>query len=137
MLYYWAPTGEDNVGYLRFFMTLVPGMILAALWVLERGLLQLRGEKRAALIGVTAFGVLALIAAGLYVNGEPLSGGWALGGQIFVGLWRLLTFSWIGFLGTLLFVGLMVGIWLVDREHAATKVAMALAPEPSPPSAAP
>ena len=29
MFYYWAPAGEENVYYLRFFLTVFPGMILA------------------------------------------------------------------------------------------------------------
>jgi len=34
--YYWAPTSETSVGYLRFFLVLQPGLILAALWLLQR-----------------------------------------------------------------------------------------------------
>jgi hypothetical protein len=36
LCYYWAPGGETTTGYLRFFMSIMPGLILAALWFIER-----------------------------------------------------------------------------------------------------
>jgi len=44
MFYYWAPAGERSVGYLRFFLTVFPGMILAALWLLEKALRKHRHD---------------------------------------------------------------------------------------------
>ncbi|MEI8196570.1 MAG: hypothetical protein WCI73_11725, partial [Phycisphaerae bacterium] len=38
MFYYWAPQGDLTVGYLRFFLDVVPGLIFAALWLAEHAM---------------------------------------------------------------------------------------------------
>lgn len=126
MLYYWAPGGEVTVAYMRFFMTLMPGFILAALWGLERGLLRLPGEKRPALIVISVFAFLFLLAAAVYMYDEPLKSGTALAGQFFAAIGALFT-SWQGLLLASITIMLVVGIWTLDHEKAATKVGMALA----------
>ena len=39
LLYYWAPGGDTTTVYLRFFVSVMPGLIFAGVWVLERGVL--------------------------------------------------------------------------------------------------
>ncbi len=39
LFYYWAPEGESQLSYLRFFMTIMPALLLSGLWVLQRGLI--------------------------------------------------------------------------------------------------
>ena len=41
LLYYFAPGGETTLLYLRFFITILPAAILAALWVVERALVNI------------------------------------------------------------------------------------------------
>ncbi len=53
LFYYWAPTGETTTGYLRFFLTVFPGMLLAGLWVLDRGLNLNRFIRALSLGGLT------------------------------------------------------------------------------------
>jgi hypothetical protein len=60
LCYYWAPTGENSLGYLRFFLTIIPALILGALWVLENAI------DRAGT--VTAIGLGLLTAIGVCVN---------------------------------------------------------------------
>jgi hypothetical protein len=67
LFYYWAPSGERSLGYLRFFITVIPALILCAIWLVERGLtgppsrsgsaLLLRNTGAIALGAVTALGV--------------------------------------------------------------------------------
>ncbi len=126
MLYYWAPTGEITVGYMRFFMSVMPGLILAGLWILDRGLVVLKGERRASLLAITAFGFALLIAAALYVEGDALQLGPAIFSQIATALWHLASETKIGFYGVLLVLTLLAGIWLFDFDLAAEKTGLAL-----------
>jgi hypothetical protein len=126
MLYYWAPTGENTVGYLRFFMSIVPGLIFAGIWVLDRGLVVLRGERRASLVAITLFGLAVLIAAALYFEDEPLAVGVGIFQQVATALWHFGSESRIGLGATGLVVVLLGAIWLFDRPYAAEKTGIAL-----------
>jgi hypothetical protein len=126
MLYYWAPVGENTVGYLRFFMSIMPGLIFAGVWVLDRGLVVLRGERRASLIAITGFGLIVLIAAALYFVDEPLTLGVAVFSQIGSALWQFASETPVGFWATLGLVVLLAGIWIFDRPYAAEKTGIAL-----------
>ena len=126
MLYYWAPTAENTVGYLRFFMSIVPGMIFAALWILDRGLSVLKGERWASLLAITAFGLFFYLCAALYFDDEPLDFG---AGFIMRTGAAMRDFSWESGLGMGItaFIALtLAGIWIWDREFAAAKTGIAL-----------
>jgi 4-amino-4-deoxy-L-arabinose transferase-like glycosyltransferase len=125
MLYYWAPGGETSISYMRFFMTLMPGLILAGLWAMERGLAKLPGEKWASLVMITMLAAAVLVAGALYLNQEPIKGGWALVGNVAAAVGHMVM-TWKGLAGTLVIVGLTAAIWLWEREMAAGKVAMAM-----------
>ena len=56
LFYYWGPVGEGANMYLRFFLTVFPGVIMAGLWLLDR---IVRRQKIAGAIGV---GVLTAVA---------------------------------------------------------------------------
>lgn len=58
LLYYWAPDAETSLGYLRFFVSILPALILSALWVAQRGLNTERMGGKLALALVTAFALL-------------------------------------------------------------------------------
>ena len=55
LLYYWAP---DNLGYARFFIDLLPALILAGLWLASRAVAS---QRAATAIGL---GLLTLLGAG-------------------------------------------------------------------------
>jgi hypothetical protein len=38
LLYYWAPNGETSLGYLRFYQSIIPILILCALWLCEQAI---------------------------------------------------------------------------------------------------
>ena len=126
MLYYWAPGGENTVGYMRFFMSIVPGLIFAGLWVLDRGLVVLKGERWASLTAITLFGIFFYLCAALYFEGETLVFGSGLLTRTGA---ALRDFSWeSGFgMGMTAFIALtLAGIWIWDREFAVAKTGMAL-----------
>ena len=125
MLYYWAPVGENTVGYLRFFISIMPGLIFAGVWVLDRGLVVLRGERRASLIAITLFGVLVLISAALYFVDEPLPLSAAIVPQVCTALWQFASETSIGLYATIGLVVLLAGIWIFDRPYAAEKTGIA------------
>ena len=56
--YYWAPTNDFTTGYLRFFLDILPALIMAALWLLARA----AGPNRSARAVVV--GLLTMIGAG-------------------------------------------------------------------------
>jgi 4-amino-4-deoxy-L-arabinose transferase-like glycosyltransferase len=56
LCYYWAPTGEQTTGYLRFFLTIFPGMVLCGLWLLDRGLNISRLTRAVSLGALTVLG---------------------------------------------------------------------------------
>jgi hypothetical protein len=58
LCYYWAPAGEDHVWYLRFFLTAFPGMMLCALWVLDRAQRSLGPAAPVALAALTGLAAL-------------------------------------------------------------------------------
>ena len=62
MFYYWAPVGEESVGYLRFFLTVFPGMILAGLWLLDRALNLSRAALAISLGALTFLGAAVNLA---------------------------------------------------------------------------
>ena len=57
LFYYWAPEGEASLGYLRFFISVLPALILAGLWLLERGLRSGHWSAALALGLITALGM--------------------------------------------------------------------------------
>jgi len=126
MLYYWAPNGENTVGYMRFFMSIVPGLIFAGLWILDRSLVALKGERRASLVAITAFGLFFLLCAALYFENEAIPLGPALFTQIGMALWHFARESWIGLGITFFVVVTLAGIWIFDRAYAAARTGMAL-----------
>ncbi len=68
LFYYWAPAGEEATGYLRFFLTVFPGMILAGLWLLDRAVGMTPAARAVSLGALTALGAsinLANVAPGL------------------------------------------------------------------------
>ncbi len=126
MLYYWAPSGENTVVYLRFFMSILPGLIFAGLWVLERGLAVLRGERCASLVAITCFGMAVWIAAALYFENEPLQIGARIFGQVATAMWHLMSETRVGFGATALVILLLAGIWWFDQDYAAERTGIAL-----------
>lgn len=56
LFYYWAPDRLDTVGYLRFFIDVIPAMLLVALWCLET---IFRGKP---FTGALVVGLLAALA---------------------------------------------------------------------------
>ena len=65
LFYYWAP---DNIGYTRFFIDVLPPLIMAAMWLLSRAM---RGHRQATAVAV---GLLTLLGSGynLYHIGPRL-----------------------------------------------------------------
>jgi hypothetical protein len=61
LLYYWAPDAETSLGYLRFFVSILPALILCALWVAQRGLDTTRLSGKLALGAVTVLALLVNI----------------------------------------------------------------------------
>ena len=61
-LYYWAPTRDDTVGYLRFFLDTFPALIPVALWTAGE---LLKSERR---LRALAIGGLALLASGFSLH---------------------------------------------------------------------
>jgi hypothetical protein len=57
LCYYWAPSGESNVGYLRFFIAVIPALILTGMWLIERGVRGAGTTGRVSLGLITALGV--------------------------------------------------------------------------------
>ena len=50
LLYYWAPNRLNTVGYLRFFIDIMPAMVLCALWAM-RGIFGTHTTMRALAVG--------------------------------------------------------------------------------------
>ncbi|MGN6368322.1 MAG: ArnT family glycosyltransferase [Phycisphaerae bacterium] len=126
MLYYWAPGGENTLGYMRFFMSIVPGLVFAGLWLLDRGLAVLRGERWASLLAITAFGAFFFICVALYLDDAPIELGLPLLTTTWAAVRDFVWESWLG-MGIAGFILLVIaGIWIFDREFAAAKVGMAL-----------
>ena len=126
MLYYWAPGGENTVGYMRFFMSIMPGLIFAGLWILDRGLVVLKGDRWASLVAITVFGLFFYLCAALYSDDEPLD----FGARFLMNTGAAMRdFSWESSLGmgiTAFIAVTLAGIWIFDREYAAGKTGMAL-----------
>ncbi len=117
MFYYWAPQGETATGYLRFFVSTIPGFILAALWLVDRAMAAHPGEKRASLVAATVFAALA----GTWLVYEVCPGERAAGLVGFV-------HAWLPALGvTALFLGLTGLMWRFERTTAPGRVGLALA----------
>ncbi len=125
MLYYWAPQGPANLGYMRFFISILPGMILAGLWILERGLVHLRGEKWSSLILVTLLGVVLWLCAAMYGYTEQPVIGLKIFAQLPMALWHYVT-SLPGAIGTGVILALVAGVWMWDRELAPSRTCLAL-----------
>lgn len=125
MLYYWAPGGETTVGYMRFFLSIMPGLILAGLWVLEKGLSHVHGEKWPSLVIITIFGLALILIAAMYVSGEGPIIGLKVFPQMAAALWEFVATK-PGGIATGIVLALLAGIWLFDRSLAASKVGLAL-----------
>jgi hypothetical protein len=128
MLYYWAPALDTSMWYMRFILSVVPGMILAALWVLERGLAALRSERGAA-IGMTALAAGGiLVAAGFVADSEaPVVGG-AFFQQAGLGVWHLFSgaHGWLVTAFATAIMGLPLAAWFLDRALLPARTALAL-----------
>ncbi|HUO10338.1 MAG TPA: glycosyltransferase family 39 protein [Phycisphaerae bacterium] len=126
MLYYWAPGGETTVGYMRFFMSIVPGLIFGGIWLLDRGLAVLKGETRASLAAITAFGLFFFLCAALYFENEPIQ----LGMPLITGTAAAIRdFAWGSRFGmgmTAFILVTLAGIWIFDRPYAAARTGIAL-----------
>jgi hypothetical protein len=61
MAYYWAPDREDKLQYMRFFLSILPALLLAAVWFLRES--TGRMPARFACLGATAAGVVVAIAS--------------------------------------------------------------------------
>jgi hypothetical protein len=126
LLYYWAPSGENTVGYMRFFMSIVPGLIFAGLWILDRGLAVLKGETRASLIAITAFGLFFFLCAALYFDNESIVFGSGFLIRTGAAVRDFATDKWFGMIVTAFIFLTLAGIWIWDREYASAKTGMAL-----------
>jgi hypothetical protein len=133
LLYYWAPGGEMTTGYLRFIASIVPGMVFAAVWLVERALTSLKAEKWPGLVMGTLVGLGVLAVVALYADGGPavIDGGLGkmLGGfakQIPVAVWRLMTGSLLGAACVTAIVGCVVGMWVLDRRLIGARLGVAL-----------
>lgn len=113
LFYYWAPGGELTTGYLRFFMSVLPGLILAGLWFTERALLLgLTHIKRGQWSALLTISVLTLATAAFIL--------WWFAPDAF----RPAKWQW-AIAGTL--VLLLAGVWWRERSVAAVRVNHALA----------
>jgi hypothetical protein len=128
LLYYWAPTGETTIGYMRFFMSVMPGFIFAGVWVLEKGLLAVRGQKWASLWMMTAAGAGMVVVAGLVAADEAPVGGPGIVGQALGAAWGLAIGreGWAGAGFAWGVAGLVAGMWMFEREAVARKTALVL-----------
>ena len=133
MLYYWAPGGAANTGYLRFFVTVMPGLIFAGVWLLDRALSNIPGEKRAGLALGTLLALFLLLAIAFISDGGPAVIDGGLGKMIagFItqtprALAHLFTQSRLGLPGAGLILALAAGMWLFDRDLIAARLGVAL-----------
>lgn len=63
LFYYWAPDGAGT-GYLRFFLTVVPGLVLCAFWLLNRlchATPEVPGHWVRASVGAVVLGILTAL----------------------------------------------------------------------------
>jgi hypothetical protein len=138
LLYYWAPGGETATGYLRFFVTVMPGLIFAAVWILERALAALAPPDSAAdswagLVLGTLLALFLLLVVAFYADGGPatLEGGLrttviGFATQAPAALWHLFTQSWTGKLAVAVTLAAIAGIWLFDRHLVPSRMGVAL-----------
>lgn len=118
MFYYWAPQGETSMGYLRFFATVVPGLIFAAIWVIDRGMHAVPGSKWPSMIFITLVGTAAAAWATYYWWPADYAGNG-------MGDW-LAAYAPALAAGTL-FLAITALIWVYDRPVAAQRGGLALA----------
>ncbi len=108
LFYYWAPTQETNTGYLRFFISVIPGLILTGLWMSERAMLAILHTKSAGLVIGTVFGVLSA-AFGMYLlwPEDPHA----------AETWRDIAMTWwpVALIGVAAAV-LIIGTWCYERD---------------------
>jgi len=126
MLYYWAPTGETTVGYLRFFLSVVPGLIFAGIWLIERGMKSVSAEKWPGLVMITLFGLTVFGTAAMYTTATTPEVGPQFFGQLGSALVEFCA-DWRGMLLGGGILVLLVGVWLFEREQAGARVGLALA----------
>jgi hypothetical protein len=134
MAYYWAPANSDTqINYLRFFVSTMPGLIFAGIWVLERALASVKGDKWIGLITGTALGVFLLLVIAFYADGGPatVDGGLRkmVGGfmeQAPSALQHLVTGSRLGLVCACVILAAIVGMWLFDRHLIASRLGIAL-----------
>jgi hypothetical protein len=65
LMYYWAPGGDSTTSYLRFFISVLPAFILAALWLIERGLSAASKEGMPPAISAAVIGLLTAFAVAI------------------------------------------------------------------------
>lgn len=110
LCYYWAPNQETNVGYLRFFVSVIPGLILTGLWLVERAALAVFHSKWTGLSFATGFGVLAATIGVLYFWPEAGSYDSWKSAAVAFGPAALC----VGFVAVLL-----IGAWFFERDQGA------------------
>jgi hypothetical protein len=133
MLYYWAPAQETGVGYLRFFVSVIPGLLFAALWVIERAMDSLEGNKWASLASTSIFSLLLFVICAwvLYDNDRKFL---LEGDETFLSKTITVTIAAVGTMiaswkGLLIAAGLAVFvalIWWRERGAAAQRTGLAL-----------
>jgi hypothetical protein len=133
LLYYWAPGGDTATGYLRFYVTVMPGLIFAGVWLIDRALSFIPGDKWAGLAVGTVLALGLLVVVAFFADGGPetIDGGLKkmLGGmavQMPGAIWRLLTVSKFGLLCGGIIIAALAGMWIFDREIIAQRLGVAL-----------
>lgn len=138
MFYYWAPVQETTLGYMRFFHSLIPGLLLAALWLAERALkVEPAEEHQRSAVPILSAGtlfVLVFVVAAAWVcyedpqkfaNGEVNFFPHFLG-TTGAALRQFLSTFW-GIAATAAAVVAAAGLWLLrDREAHRASLALGL-----------
>ncbi len=134
MLYYWAPGGDQTTGYLRFYVTVMPGYIFAGVWLMDRALAYLKGDKWAGLAIGTLLALFLLLVVAFFADGGPetIDGGLKkmIGGfitQTPSAVGHLFTHSWLGVGCASVIAVVIAGMWIFDRQIIAARMGLALA----------
>jgi hypothetical protein len=133
MLYYWAPGGDTTTGYLRFYVTVMPGLIFAGVWLLDRALSYIPGDKHAGLAIGSLLTLFLLLAIAFFADGGPTVIDGGLGKMIagFIAqtphaVAHLFTQSRLGLLCAGLILAVAGGMWIFDRDLIAARLGVAL-----------
>jgi len=113
LFYYWAPQGEQTSGYLRFFLTVVPGFLFAALWICQRVLALAEHDRHSSPPPWPSLVLVTLVAL--------TAGGWI----VFYYTPPEGTASWRYFIAAG-FLLLALAIWIWERPIAARVAPLAV-----------